>query len=1575
MSDSIALPNNYYLFGVHFKGEMGVDGDEKVFPQWHTFEQLDSVNSLRNKFRPLAKIPLLNVTDSENPQLWATSANYKICKLANGSTDSEQGLEVLKPESAIHLLGRDHPIKVDDHYKFRFPPLPLVASLAELDPKGLYEKLQELASELDGIERETQLTLTQISVDQLAPKYKNLADGSLTAEQKAYNDWVDEVTTTEQTLKGFVIPVVSSCAVVFSDKGYRDAKVRLLKFDTSKSDNGDSGNYKKIGEAKVTLPDTAESVSEQQYPCALFHLDPVEFEEGLYSIQVELHSGDMDIIPDFIKSANIDSESDGLDTIYKYELREHITFSSHTPLGKFAIVSGDMISLEESLMYQYPQYFGNMKHYLHGTAQGKAASTPASRSLTLLKNIRDVSAQLGAGLMSGSLQETLDSDGRQAVFNNVSKLYWDAVKSDMPEAMHAAGELYYGIYSTKDALAAVKNLQNPQLANVGWRHLFRAKIFDSSKAAGSALATVMDAHMGNRRVVAGRVADAWFSKGASAGLNVFGTATTGIDLYKKAKAHSKSKENTEQREKNTHEVAEDYLEQVPVWKTNAEYQPDMLDKALQKAREKSGGEISANFVNDARGGGIRIVYDFNSTEIESTTNQPVLEELTVALDELLKDESNLIVEIEGHACQVDTEENNMKVAAERAEKAKAMLLSKSTIFKDRIKLSVFGETKPLYIPKDGEKVDRHNKNLRQNRRVEIRIYMQSLSVIFNASRYGSKAMERSRLALETAMKNEDNLEAELRMAVFDSAVDIASYIPLFAPYARGYLLAKESKKSLVSAVKLIDHALLDSYLDDLDKMHDVKRELERLSNIHIELLNKLRKTNIALETEVGTYQELITHLESEEARQELLKRYQLRALAMNGLILLLAELGIMARASSSPLSYFVERYKVKQYIETYVLRDDWSVRTIKGNTLAANWKHRCTQDYYAQQVKVIPERARYWPMPSNHRLSQDYYSKLRLENAKASGAFNRVFPVQTMLFDHPDESMFENFTQYFNPQSRELDEEAIGFCRILIQSARYDATDNPPWQTYQEWVSSSESGRIGPFDKVKIQLILHKAHQYAQMVTIGYDRVDGSNIQGPAFTDWMLPMKAGDFEADPHGDIAAFYATQGAETLIAIEHTPSYRFGDVMIDGLKPLTSNARLMYHTAITTLAKANSAIASSTDAYFTETDAFQRYVLGGGFSNMAYCLAVRKRDGKHSYHLPLHFKFGEDFSDAKDELSVGGLHTETKSVLLDTYMGEQQLLLREKDLLVESFTLMTDKANQNSIPLLHGIKEQVFAIETESTGIHFFEEDGWRSTPPVLWREGFSWGNKGKQDPASIYMMLLGENHERALYESLAMRWDGVSMAMQLKLDGNDGDPVKGPMYYSSMYHVGEFVYRNGIWQLAYSQSNRYQSEINDMSCFLEQVVQRLENDKGLDENKSYTMYCMKFDLEYISPTGVRVEGLRPFGRVIGGKADLKLSVANLKQVGLQGGEEYESRLKGAVYLPSLYDDKALAGNYFSNAPWLVEKESIDPMVDKSTAETWKQYDEAKRKKWLKDWIEKQPTVALPPKPLEHSLGDPD
>ena len=51
--------------------------------------------------------------------------------------------------------------------------------------------------------------------------------------------------------------------------------------------------------------------------------------------------------------------------------------------------------------------------------------------------------------------------------------------------------------------------------------------------------------------------------------------------------------------------------------------------------------------------------------------------------------------------------------AERAKYAKKLLLECSDVFKDRISLAVFGESKPLYSPKKGESIDRNNPNLRQ----------------------------------------------------------------------------------------------------------------------------------------------------------------------------------------------------------------------------------------------------------------------------------------------------------------------------------------------------------------------------------------------------------------------------------------------------------------------------------------------------------------------------------------------------------------------------------------------------------------------------------------------------------------------------------------------------------------------------------------------------------------------------------------------------------------------------------------------------------------------------------------------
>ncbi|MCQ6453527.1 hypothetical protein NPN23_23730, partial [Vibrio parahaemolyticus] len=89
---------------------------------------------------------------------------------------------------------------------------------------------------------------------------------------------------------------------------------------------------------QAALPEDEHSEENaKQYPCAMFHFDPADFKEGLYSIRVEFIPSQMkNGVPQFIKDAHIQQFSECLDTVYTYELREQITFSSSTPLGKFA---------------------------------------------------------------------------------------------------------------------------------------------------------------------------------------------------------------------------------------------------------------------------------------------------------------------------------------------------------------------------------------------------------------------------------------------------------------------------------------------------------------------------------------------------------------------------------------------------------------------------------------------------------------------------------------------------------------------------------------------------------------------------------------------------------------------------------------------------------------------------------------------------------------------------------------------------------------------------------------------------------------------------------------------------------------------------------------------------------------------------------------------------------------------------------------------------------------------------------------------------------------------------------------
>lgn len=107
--NAIPLHASYYLFGAYFAAEEDENND-KTYPSWHSKTSLVGENI--SNIRPLAKVPMLNVTDNENPKLWATNHEFKLCSLGNGKPDQYGAFEVLTPEHTIHALGRDLPKRV-----------------------------------------------------------------------------------------------------------------------------------------------------------------------------------------------------------------------------------------------------------------------------------------------------------------------------------------------------------------------------------------------------------------------------------------------------------------------------------------------------------------------------------------------------------------------------------------------------------------------------------------------------------------------------------------------------------------------------------------------------------------------------------------------------------------------------------------------------------------------------------------------------------------------------------------------------------------------------------------------------------------------------------------------------------------------------------------------------------------------------------------------------------------------------------------------------------------------------------------------------------------------------------------------------------------------------------------------------------------------------------------------------------------------------------------------------------------------------------------------------------------------
>lgn len=855
----MCLAPNYYIFSAYFNKFHNHKTQLDEYPDWHDISDLREESELKN-IRPLQLVPVVSLDDNGQHELWATDSNYRLCSLRHGSQgkegESDKNYSILAHSNPIHSLS-------DENYKLKFPPLPMLAKLTQggTSYEDLCENIKKISKKVN--QKDLSYKLTTISLDQLAEPFEAKINGGLTNEQEKYNAWLMEVKEKGEPLKGFILPTVSTLVVVFSHADYQNAIVSLHSYDEFGKDKFDD---KLISRANVFK---SKEGDEDSKPCAIFHLSPDEIDDGLYTISVKVNSetvGKSDIPNLFVKS-NIKYESNGLKKEYSYELREYIKFNSDSPLGKLAIVNGDMISLEETLIYQFPQYLNGMKRYLSNDKGAEGASSPTLNSLSTLKSIRDASVQFGVDSLIGGLQGQYIEAGKQAALNSVSQVFWDSVNNDMPEALRATGELYHGIFTVKDAWEHYSKIFNNNLTyaerGLGARALFSEKVLNISQGKEFLQGFVNDFEHKDFRSLSGRVAETWnggLSGLADNGLNFISTAQSMKSLYDNYQNLIDAEKKTENARKDLSTIAGDYLDKIPVYRENVFQDAKKINEALACAKEKIADSSKSNedqaeaqdqveLMTDEGGTGIKVLFHFNSRKRELDENKGVIDVLV----EALKSERKLRIEIEGHACQVSSDAINMRVSKERAENAKALFPEELHQF---ITVRAYGESAPIYIPDDPKDIRRDNPKLAVNRRVVIKIYLVSLDVVYSPSRFGYQAMERYRLSSLDAMKNEDDAETALQLAILDSFLNVAQFIPVLAPFARGLMLASASGDVVKSALTVLDETLFDHNIKEYFKNVEKINSLVNLSRLNMEMLREIKDININLNQSHSTYEDV-----------------------------------------------------------------------------------------------------------------------------------------------------------------------------------------------------------------------------------------------------------------------------------------------------------------------------------------------------------------------------------------------------------------------------------------------------------------------------------------------------------------------------------------------------------------------------------------------------------------------------------------------------------------------------------------------------------------------------------------------
>ncbi len=862
-----------------------------------------------------------------------------------------------------------------------------------------------------------------------------------------------------------------------------------------------------------------------------------------------------------------------------YTLMERIRFPIEGAFGEFDIINGDAISVEETLIKQFPLQY---PHIIQQASEsrtlvgGAPAPTPLDGMVGFQFNLQNAldKTKLTGDVLSGSTMMGLRKlgtavwggiDGDSSILRDSVNLAFSVydVANKLPDLMNTAistvevgiqsAELLNDVNNTRQLPPTLSNQLDEFITQQAARHPLPDNLLKISRSAGKAI-------------------------------DAMGPALDAFKVFNDAAALSTTWKDLEKAVGQYKSIINDYAHKVLV--VSAEKQEEVTIEDEEKQREK----IKAFIKENPNGRMIEPFADgyIINAQFEFDRAKFIADDSFNSIIELLKsiNHNTLWLTLEGHTCNLGSDEYNYTLGQRRAnavEKAIREKLGKSDILIDAISK---GESAPLVE-------NTSDKNRAKNRRVYAYFKFNRINQ-YIPSREGIAQIERLR-ALTTLKKAA--LPDDLKKTVMSLLDCVAGTPPLNPAHAA------------FSALWLVGNVLVDA-ASFLDKAIHGEALLNSIKNFDHQQVSAATNQLLLIKAPAGDMS-VTKYFDAQ---------FRMRAEAMNGLMALLMRCSIEKSGEAlerfedenkffnDPRTGFYDSnfgkysdgfsyqdnlklYRVSDYVDRFILKDGWqlSANPIFPMSLDNYWiyllrtsqidaKPQLPSDaaWYEKALDSVGNIAdmavdivvsiddfgdQFKALTKNVINGCDYiYSNQKTKGSPdrkdlLGANFQKLFPVHFL-----ESETFETFAASMVSDFTGLDAPSIAINTLSVRAR--GSKKGVTWTPMGSWLNSKN--KVSPFDQIRICMILNPEDEtVAQFIkddVITYVpveacpvRVDGLNMEGPSVTGNVRKLSYSDLTTDEK-ELVENSKIEEADLYGAIL-TPSFMLGANVMYGTKPMAN------------------------------------------------------------------------------------------------------------------------------------------------------------------------------------------------------------------------------------------------------------------------------------------------------------------------------------------------------------------------------------------------------------------------------------